>query len=312
MKKVLLSIISLCFYFGANAQLTFRTMGTSGNAFSILNPEVTSLSVNNQLGAIVFIHRTNGKLFTSDDQNHGQYRFDISKDKGTSFDINKGLLNPSGTESGKACRFPNGIIHNKVGNTNVDSAYLIYFGSFHLGGTQPAGSPTWIRNTHGRARLNYTGYTDQVYKPSFATTGKDIGVANSLCNGKPGEFWCITMVDSPLGNNQVRVDTFIYLNKGVWQAGPDTVSWSSVKLLSKFVDIDLSTYSPKIVFSADKKYAYVTLIGDFIGNGMSTMNYYKSSDSGATWTSTLKTVNLHNVVGVDTTAETGVSLIQII
>jgi hypothetical protein len=311
MKKVFLSLLTLCSFLGAEAQLTFRTLGSSGNAFSILDPNVTALSVNNTLGTIVLIHRTNGKLFTSDDQNHGEYRYDVSKDKGTNWVIDKGVLNPSGTESGKACRFPNGVIHNKVGNTNADSAYLVYFGTFHQGGSIPAGSPTWIRNTHGRARLNHTGFTDQTYRPSFATTGKDIGVASSLVNGKKGEFWCITEVDSPLSANTVRLDTFIYVNKGVWQEGPDTVAWSSIKLLSNFRDIDLVNFTPKIVFSADKKYGYVTFIGDYIGNGMFTMNYYKSSDSGANWSTNYTSVDLHKVVGIDTTAEAGLKKIQI-
>lgn len=88
------------------------------------------VSFNSSTNQIIFIHRTNNKLFVADDVNNGQYRYDVSRDGGATWTVNRGLLNPSGTQAGFACRFPNATMYNPTGDTNPDNPCLTYFGSF--------------------------------------------------------------------------------------------------------------------------------------------------------------------------------------
>lgn len=300
------------------SQFTIRNIGSSGNALSALDPGVTQLAVDNKLNTVLFIHRTNFKVFTSDDGNNGQYRYDISKDRGANFTINIGKLNPSGSESaGKACRFPGATIYNPMTNTmnEADSAYLIYFGTYHLGSTVPANTtPVWRAYSHGRASLtgNSSSFTDETYIPPYRSVGKDLDPAGSMCTGKPGQFWNITRMDSSVGTNQVIVDTNIVLNKGTWNETTKKVDWDFIKLPFRWRDIDLNIINPRLSFSRDGKYGYVTLVADSgKRGGVFTICYYKTEDSGSTW-SAMNAIDIHKVVGIDTTNVTATELVHVI
>ena len=170
---------------GSSRTVTTTPIGTAGNAYGSIQSACNQVSFIGATNQVIFIHRTNKFIYPGDDANNGQYRYDVSRDGGATWSINNGTVNPSGSEAGFACRYPQVSMYNPTGNTNPDSSYMTYFGSFHSGGT----AADWQGYPTGRARLDNASstFTERKYTPNLSNTG----ISSSFVQSTPGVYWAV-------------------------------------------------------------------------------------------------------------------------
>lgn len=258
--------------------ISFTPLGTSGNPFTIINNNVNQIDFISNLNTVAFVHRTNNKIFISDDANNSQYRYDISKDNGATWTLDVGLLNPSGTQAGFACRFPNGLLFNPAGNTNNDSAFMCYVGAFHDGGT----SADWKGYCHGRAQTNNSPFTftERRYEPNLGLTN----IMHSMQQSRYGEFWGIDVKTT----DGTDIDGLLPY-KGVWNADSNAIVWSARPELVPPFDLSadgkghMIGYS--IGFDPSGRFGWIGGVADLQNSGEATYDpfFYKSSDFGNSW-----------------------------
>lgn len=279
---------------GSSRTVSTIPLGSAGNAYGSISSTMNQVSYNTSTNQIIFIHRTNNKIFTSDDANNGQYRYDVSRDGGATWTVNRGLLNPSGSEAGFACRFPNATMYNPASNTDPDSSYLAYFGSFHGGGT----GADWQGYCTGRARLDnsISTYTERKFTPNSGNTG----TAGSLVQSAPGIFWA---VDEYVINTDGTDPSGISLYKGVWDADTNGVVWSAPLVISPPLD---NTADGKrhinascIAFDPSGQFGWIAASADVTNDGEGTFDpiFYKTTDGGATWSSMIA-LDLDSISGI--------------
>ena len=280
---------------GASRAVSAVAVGTSGNPYGIINSNVNQLSYISETNQLMFIHRTNRRIYTSDDANNGQYRFDVSRDGGATWTLDRGLLNPSGSESGFACRFPNGIQYNPIGNTNPDSSYLTYIGSFHTGGS----AADWRGYCYGRARLDNapSTFTERRWEPN----GANNNIMSSVCQSVHGTYWGIDeYITTADGTDPQGISVY----KGVWNDDSMAVIWTAPTVLYPPV-FDLSADSKKhfsannIAFDPSGTFGWIAGSGDLKADGEPTSDpfFYKTIDGGATWTGPI-VLDLDSINGI--------------
>ena len=279
---------------GSSRAVSTIPLGSAGNAYGSISNNMNQVSYNTSTNQIIFIHRTNNKIFTSDDANNGQYRYDVSRDGGATWSVNNGLLNPSGTQAGFACRFPNATMYNPAGNTDPDSSYFTYFGSFHDGGA----NADWQGYCTGRARLDNAAstFTERRYTPNSSNTA----TGSSLVQSTPGTFWA---VDEYIINNDGTDPSGISVYKGTWNADTNGVVWTAPVVLNP--PLDNTTDGKRhlngtcIAFDPTGQYGWIAASADVTNDGEGTFDpiLYKSTDFGATWSSVIS-LDLDNISGI--------------
>lgn len=270
-------------------------LGSAGNAYGSISSSMHQVSFNTATNQVIFIHRTNNKIFVADDANNGQYRYDVSRDGGATWTSNLGLLNPSGTQAGFACRFPNATMYNPTGNTNPDSAYLTYFGSFHDGGT----AADWQGYCTGRARLDNSPatFTERRYSPNMGNTA----TGGNLVQSSPGVFWA---VDEYVVNADGTNPTGISVYKGTWNADTNGVVWTAPIVLNPPLDNSADgnkhVNASCIAFDPTGQYGWIAASADVTADAEGTFDpiFYKSTDFGATWSSVIS-LDLDNISGIN-------------
>ncbi len=261
---------------GSGRAVNSQLIGTSGNAFGTLSSEVNNLDIINELNTVVFIHRndpaTNG-------QTTSQYRYAISTNGGQTFTTQVGPLNPSATgiAGGVNARYPNCVIRNPAGNTNINNAWLVYLGSWHNG--NGTGNEIWEGITTGVSKLDgaLTGATEH----NDIVNNSNVTITYSLCRGLPGEYWAV--------GNEYKFgtkDSFIVVYKGVWNSGSNDVNWSVYnKLYPGFANIGdtIQRLSPLIAFDPTGQFGWIASFGNFTTNKVYEPYFYKTTDGGNTW-----------------------------
>lgn len=258
--------------------VTTVPIGTSGNLYTILSGEVNRVTVNNALNTVVFIHRSDPTVYPA--SNVGQFRYDVSYDGGTTWELNYGVLNPKGNQQTQAGRYPNVAIYNPVGNTDSDSAYLAYLGSwlpFDAGGS-------WDGHFAGVARLDNDTltWTEDVYTPNNG----DINIVGGLCNGTPGVFWATNWEN--LSNTDFDPTAFLIF-KGVWNPNKNDIDWVQHKRIVPSFDLDFDGTAQatalNVSFDPTGQYGWVAFLGDVTAGGDNVLApvFYKTTDGGDNW-----------------------------
>lgn len=259
--------------------VTTTPIGSSGNLFTIIDGSTNCIDANNDLGVVTFIHRTDPSIFPSN--NVGQYRYDVSQDGGQTWSINNGLLNPSGNQLTLAGRFPQAVIHNPLGNTNPNNAYLAYQGTwlpFDQNGD-------WDGLFGGVARLDNDSstFTETVYNPN----NNNIDIAKGMCRGVQNVFWSVGFAS--VDGSPADADSII-IYKGTFNSSTNDVDWVVDRYLVPGFDksFDGSTYATSLNmgFNETGQYGYVFLLGDVTPGGDNVMDpvLYNTNDGGQTWT----------------------------
>ncbi len=276
------------------AQLTTIPLGTSGNVLTVAEPNTTTLDADNSLGAITFIHRTDPTVFTSG--NSSQFRFDVSKDNGTTWNNNLGPINSGAALNSTAfARYPQGIIFNPTGNLNDDSAYLIYSGTYH-------DNTTWQGQNRGRGKL--TGITSTFNSSFDAINGGRTAIGSSLCQGAPGVFWAVNVNDNTLDftGSSVSTVTGISVQKGVYNSTTRNVTWTTTTLPVTFAKNSAGNSqctSWNIAFDPTGQYGWISVLGDITLDADSVLDpiFWKTTNGGTTWSSAIR-VDLDNIGGI--------------
>jgi hypothetical protein len=287
--------------------LAFDTLGTAGNAFTILDGAVNRVAANQATNSITFIHRANAEV--DQNTNLAQYKYDISKDGGNTWTNDLGTLTPTLENFDTAGRFPQAVFYNPAGNTNPDNAYLVYYGTWlPFGGT--GSGRTWDGVVTGVAKTDNSpaSYTENIERPNNG----DINVTKSLTNGLPGEFWAINFATAP-GDSLDVIDLLV--SHGVWNSTTNDVDWSHNRLNTPFViesDGGAPIATASIAFDPTGTFGWIAFLGDISGDADSTLNpnFYRTTDGGANWTGPfeVKLSSLPNVVAgltLDTVPNSG-------
>lgn len=243
-------------------------LGSSANVFTILRTEQNQVYANDSLGLVTFIHRNDNGIFGG---SSGNLRYDYSTDKGATWTNNIGVVNPLNT---RPARYPNISVYNPGGNTNPDSARIVYSAPT----LNP--SPDWDGHVNGLWKVgvssggteNYNLLNQQTYFPG------------GLCQGLPGEFWT---VDSRYDG--ITTGGEIFINKGIYNPNTQDIIWVRQDTLnpphSLSFDGSPNVLGPNIAFSPDGMTGWIAWIGDLQGGVDTTLApcLIKSTDGGATW-----------------------------
>lgn len=287
-----------------NSILHSQPIGSAGNLLSIINGECNQLDVNDSLNAVTFIHRND---FTgAPGTNVAQYRFDVSKDRGASWNVNIGPITNDALIDNISIngRFPQAVIYNPAGNTNVDSAYLVYAGTWH-NSPPSGGSGSWIGHMKGRGLLSGDTSTFSVWYP-FANGGDPVNVASSFTQGEPGVFWNVnTDYTGTFATGSSAITEGVLIEKGVWNSTADSVEWTTQILPATFTEIDNAgtlqsiATSFNIAFDPTGQYGWIACLGDItpLADSVYQPVFWKSTDFGATWSAPIQ-VDLETVPGI--------------
>jgi hypothetical protein len=130
----------------ANAKTTAITdMRFSGsqNALGVYVTESNSLTYNEDLGLVNFVHRA-GPQYNSVGGNSGTIVSKYTSNNGTSWDSTVMWMNNT-----NLARYPQGGIYNPSGNTNISNAYVVGMGPITTGG--------WTGNWYASKQLSIPG-----------------------------------------------------------------------------------------------------------------------------------------------------------
>ncbi len=288
---------------GLSALLNSQPIGTAGNLLSIINEGCQSMDVNDSLNAVTFIHRNDPT--GAPGTNIAQYRFDVSRDGGATWQSNIGPItnDPTIDNISKNGRFPQAVIYNPAGNTVTDSAVLVYSGTYH--NVPPnASSGTWQGEMRGRGKLS--GDTSTFNVTTNQINGGKVAVATSLCQSTPGTFWNINLdYTGTFATGDPAITEGIIVEKGVWDNNTKNVVWTDQTIATTFAEQDASgtllsvATGFRIAFDPTGQIGWIACVGDLdpATDSVYTPIFWKSTDGGATWGQPI-VVDLESIQGI--------------
>jgi PKD repeat protein len=280
------------------AILNSQRIGSAGNLLTIIDGGCNQIDVNDSLNAVVFIHRNDQTLVPATG-NVAMYRYDISKNRGASWTSDIGPITNDNSIDNDLIngRFPQAVIYAPTGTTTVDSANLVYSGTWH-------DNNTWSGQMRGRGKLSgqissYNVHIDPI-------NNKEVAIATGMCKGAPGVFWNANVSYNgtfTAGNDAIT--NGIIIEKGVWNNNTKDVDWTYQLINQAFVNQDnngstvSAATSHQIAFDPTGQYGWFSILGDIDVDNDSTYHpiFWKTTDFGANWTGPI-VVDLNQVQGV--------------
>lgn len=264
--------------------VTSIPLGQSANIYTILLNGQNQVAYNHDLDAVAFIHRN----YQANGTNSGTLNFDVSTDGGSTWNLDRGSLNPAYTSSPttNAARYPSLAIYNPVANSNPSNAFVV--------GNAPCldATPEWGFLGRYSSKFDGTTNVDETYlitdSFNFHPYGLDVtslGTAFSLSTRYNG------------GTN-TALDTANYsrffLNKGTFNIPTNDFSWTMPQV---FAPNTHSYTDPtngyikmvngwNIAFAPNGLTGYAVIIGAEANIGLDTVYrpiVYKTTDGGTTW-----------------------------
>src|SRR5690606_32745579 len=130
--------------------------------------------------------------------------------------------------------------YNPAGNTEPDSAFLVYTGTWHNG------TGSWYGQMRGRGSLtgdlnSYSVHIDTI------NTG-EVDIATGFCHGAPGIFWNLNVdrTGGFEGNADHIVDGFI-VQKGVWNSTTKDVDWTEQRINQTFAYTTSNNFKNSVI-----------------------------------------------------------------
>jgi len=283
-------------------------VGSAGNLLTVTNFNCNQLSGLNTgpIDLVSFIHRTDPTV--SPTGNIAQYSYDFSKDGGNTWNNNVGPftvgqnIDNNGTDPHG--RFPQGGIFNVAGNTNPDSAYEVYSGTWHNAPVN-ATSGTWMGQMRGRGQFTGDSSTFNVHVDTINNGATDI--ASGFCQGAPGVFWAVnedwTGTFSTSSNDITRG---IIVEKGVWNPNTRDIDWTAQEIYQQFDSFTSNSVtisaaqSFDIAFDPTGQYGWISCLGDISNNPVDSVNhpiFWRTTDGGNTWSAPIQ-IALDSLPGV--------------
>lgn len=255
------------------------TIGSSINAYTQLGNKRKRISVNEDLGAVLFVHRANPAIpnLTGD-----IIVFDYSINEGYTWTNNVISVLSQNIDSAGA-RFPQGYIYNPTNNTNISNARVIASAAY----------PTNINNSWGGIKVGSAKLDGSSNKETILTSTNGY-IPSAFTERIPGEYWMI---------DELSADGNVKLYKGVYSVSADSLIWTSQNLVNvnsffdTTVDGNAHFYDFCIAFSPDASVGFIAVNADVASANTDTITYpvfWKSVDGGNSWSSP-EVVNLNNL-----------------
>ncbi len=275
-------------------------IGKAGNVLSILNANCHQLDLDSAMNTVLFIHRSDTVTGYAA-ANVAQYRFDLSKDGGATWNVNIGPLNPLADNITINGRYPQAVLTPDSANPTIaDSARIVYNGSWHNGGT----SNVWQGQYYGVGQL--TGNPSTFTEHHEIVNNANVEIATSMIQTSPGHYWNVNMNYTLLSSTMDTVRGII-LERGLWNDSAHEVLWTYQNIdIGSALVYDASGAvtgnnlgNPTIAFDPTGKYGWILLNGDITNDANFTSRpiLMQSTDYGATW-SAPQSLTLDNLPGM--------------
>jgi len=272
-------------------------IGQMINAFGMIGGTYQALWADQRINTVSFVHRS--APLVSGDPIGGYLRYDISTNRGNSFDsINCGpiyvpVADPGNYTTFAVARYPQGGIYNPPGNTVAANAYQYYIAPTRENSNGNTGAMTdWGGIGFGVKQFGGTTHT-QRQDTSINPYWYIIPEGNTTTQGTntiPGKVFNFCPSINETSGVGVYQDNII-LNKGIFNTGTSDIDYTP-NLVSAPVDVDNNgnkNYAGgNIAFSPDGKTGYMVVMGHqsytTVPDSIFYPMVYKSTDSGVTWT----------------------------
>lgn len=261
--------------------ITPVTLGSAVNAFTQIGHNRRRTSANQDLNAVLFVHRGDPAV----GQSGNVTVYDYSTDGGTTWTANADTV-IAGAVGGLRTRYPQGYLYNPAGNTTVANARVIANAAYATGTNN-----SWGGIKGGSVRLDGSAQHESLI------TASNGFIPQSFTERVPGEYWML---------DDTTIDGNITLYKGVYSVAADSVAWTSqalgkaTSLFDTSVDGSMHYYDAWVAFSPDGNTGWIAVNGELAGGAIDTATYpifWKSTNGGATW-GTAEAVRLKNLAGV--------------
>jgi hypothetical protein len=288
----------------SNSLLTVP-IGIAGNLLTVDNGNCHQIDVDSAMNTVIFIHRAESY---NNDGLIGRYRYDISRNGGTTWDTCIGPLNPMDDEVNINGRFPQAVLRpDSAYPTNPDSAWIVYNGSWWVG----TGSQIWQGQFYGVGKLD--GDTTTYTQDTSVVNNANVEIATSMIESAPGNYWNLNLNYTGLTTTTDTIRGLI-IEHGLWNNSAGKVLWTY-----QYVNFDIGSFtstggsiagnnlgSPTIAFDPTGKYGWIVMSGNLTNgpNFASVPIYMNSSDYGQTW-SAPQALSLGNLPGIFTTPSNG-------
>ena len=263
-----------------NFNISTIPLGSAVNAYSQYGKSRTKLSLNQESGVVLFLHRGN-PLISGSSGNIVVY--DYSTDHGDHWTANVGPV-ISGSINSVGTRYPQGFIYNPIGNKDLNNTRIIATAAYPIGTNN-----SWGGIKAGSSKLNGTDPKETLI------TNNNGSIPEALVERIPGEYYMINDTDAN-GN--------INLYKGVYNVSADSVVWSVTNLAharTLFIfDADTSRYYDfSIAFSNDGQIGWIAVNGDVANQKdfKTESVFWKTIDGGLTWSGPIL-VNTSSLAGI--------------
>lgn len=280
-------------------------IGSAGNLLTVLNANTRCIVADSVINTVLFIHRNDqsAPCCNTGNNNVGQYRFDWSKDGGNTWILNQGVLNPLNDNGAPGIngRYPQAMLERQSWQTNPDSTWFIYDGTWHDGNTPIS---VWQGNYYGAAQLGggqstYSEYRDVV-------NNAEVEIFQSLTRGAPHTYWNITRAYLQTSTTTDSVYGFV-VEKGVYDTITHRTTWTNRVIpvnAGLFYDannlpIGQAITNGTIAFDPTGQKGWILFQADLTEDDHHVLQpqVLSTTDGGATW-SAIETLDLDNMPGM--------------
>jgi len=265
--------------------VTVIDIGSSTNALTSAGGPKGNTDYNPAINTITFIHRSVLDTALAEDPTSGYYRYDVSKDGGTTWEVQQGPIYMDSTGAGNVVRgrYPQAVIINPTGNTVPDSAYLTFFG------TATTTTSDWIAYLTGTEQLGgpmtQTQNVEPFVSPFIGTVTSGLVVTQNNVVWNIDGSQSSTSLDPPPTYTGTQ-----YIYKGIWNATTKTVDYTRTDFpFATSVKDDGGNFyiGSGIHFSADGQTGYISIIANnqdlFATDSANLLTIFKTTDGGTTW-----------------------------
>ncbi|MGE5318017.1 MAG: hypothetical protein ACM3ME_08465, partial [Chloroflexota bacterium] len=272
--------------------ITIVNLGNASNAYGLYNGGRTVLWADPNLNAVTFAHRMTAT------PGSGYIAYDRSLDGGNTWTNNIQVFNPTAGNTANA-RYPQGLINNPQGNTDVNNAFFTAF--FPTLDGSNAGAGSWGGYGTSTQKLDGTGLYQAGWPsdPPIRQNVPDAMTVNPVTND-------VFIVEPSYieGLATGYTDTLV-ITRGIFNATSGQYEWEQSAFYAPMIhgDAIAGIADTRIAFAPDGQIGYIMMLADneedLFATGLAYYPVlYKTTDGGQTWDESPITVPLSGPEGL--------------
>ena len=235
----------------SNRDASFVQIGMAGNSWGFAFNGRSYVWADNNINTVSFVHRM------MDPPGTGYLAFDVSKDRGDTWETNMQVYDPTLVEPANA-RYPQGAIYNPPGNTNPDDAYVTYFAPT-LDGSNVSGALDWGGYGWGVNKLNGSSTPTQHNQSSYDLFHQQI--PNGLSITQTGDLWMLDCDEVPDGSGGYDYNGNLICGHGIFNSSINDFEYDQFLFEAPIsTDPDAGVNDCKIAFSPDGQTGYMMMM----------------------------------------------------